>query len=81
MQSALTSLNSDAAVGGNNPLKKLKAVYKRKIELYIQVVEQRSDKLSARDRKKVEALIIMEEHNREVIDMLAANKTITPTSF
>ena len=56
----------------NNPLKKLRNTYKKKIETYIQVVEHRADKLSNRDRSKVESMIIMEEHNRDVIDKLFA---------
>jgi len=69
-------MNPEMAMGANNPLKKLRNTYKKKIETYIQVVEQRSDKLNDRDRKKVETMIIMEEHNRDVIDKLFANKGI-----
>lgn len=42
--------------------------------VYTAVVEQRSDKLNDRNRKKVEAMIIMEQHNFEVVDKLFANK-------
>ena len=44
-------------------------------------MEQRADKLSDRDRKKVEAMIIMEEHNRDVIDKLVSNKSIHSEHF
>jgi dynein heavy chain len=56
-------------------------LYKKKIETFIQVVEQRADKLNDRDRKKVETMIIMEEHNRDVIDKLFANKQIHAQHF
>ena len=71
----------DGGVNPNNPLKKLRTQYKKKIETYIQVVEQRADKLGERDRKKTEAMIIMEEHNRDVIDKLFANKSIHSEHF
>jgi len=74
VKSALASYSPETAASNNNPLRKLRTLYKKKIETYIQVVEQRSDKLADRDRKKVEAMIIMEEHNRDVIDKLFANK-------
>ena len=45
------------------------------------MVEQRSDKLSDRDRKKVETMIVMEEHNRDVVDKLFANKGIHANHF
>ena len=81
VKGALTQYSPDAAAGVNHPLKKLRNMYKKKIETYIQVVEQRADKLSEKDRKKVEAMIIMEEHNREVIDKLFMNKQINIDHF
>jgi hypothetical protein len=74
-------MTPEIAVSPNNPLKKLRNTYKKKIETYIQVVEQRADKLSNRDRAKVETMIIMEEHNRDVIDKLFSNKGINETHF
>lgn len=67
VKTALAQLGPDAGVN-QNPLKKLRQIYRKKIDTYIQVVEQRSDKLKERDRKKVEAMIILEEHNRDVVD-------------
>lgn len=81
VRSALSQMTPEIAVSPNNPLKKLRNTYKKKIETYIQVVEQRADKLSNRDRSKVETMIIMEEHNRDVIDKLFANKSINETHF
>ena len=74
-------MNPEVANGTNNPLKKLRNIYKKKIETYIQVVEQRSDKLPDMHRKKTETMIIMEEHNRDVIDKLFANKQIHDQHF
>ena len=81
MKGALAQFTPETAQGNNNPLKKLRNLYKKKIETYIQVVEQRADKLNDRDRKKVETMIIMEEHNRDVIDKLFANKQIHAQHF
>ena len=81
VKGALTQYSPEAAQGANNPLKKLRNIYKKKIETYIQVVEQRSDKLSDKDRKKTETMIIMEEHNRDVIDKLFGNKSINIDHF
>ena len=74
VKSALQQYSPETTQGNAHPLKKLRTLYKKKIETYIQVVEQRADKLPDRDRSKVEAMIIMEEHNREVVDKLFANK-------
>jgi len=57
-----------------NPLKKVRALYKKKTELYVECVEKPG--LSYRDRQKIIALIIIEEHNREVIEKIAANKGV-----
>ena len=81
VKSALQQYSPETTQGNAHPLKKLRTLYKKKIETYIQVVEQRSDKLHDRDRKKVEAMIIMEEHNRDVIDKLFANKQIHANHF
>jgi hypothetical protein len=56
-------------------LKKLKAVYKKRLSNLIELIEKPS--LSSVDRKKINVLIIMEEHNREVIYRLADDKTVT----
>lgn len=57
-----------------NPLKKVRALYKKKTELYVECVEKPG--LNYRDRQKIIALIIIEEHNREVIEKIAANKGV-----
>ena len=72
VQTALQA--KEASSGLADPLKKLKGTYRRKIDIYTQCVERTG--LSFRDRLKIVALIIMEEHNREVIEKLHANKTV-----
>lgn len=61
------------------PLRKLKSNYRKKVDAYIQCVEQKG--LKFLERLKIIALIIMEEHNREVIDKLINNKHISSTHF
>lgn len=58
-----------------NPLKKVRNLYKKKTELLVECVEKHG--LQLVDRIKIIALIIIEEHNREVIEKLNANKNIT----
>jgi len=58
-----------------NPLKKVRNLYKKKTELLIECVEKHN--LPMVDRIKIIALIIIEEHNREVIEKLNANKSVT----
>jgi hypothetical protein len=60
-------------------MKKLKNLYKKKVETYIQCVEAKN--LNFVNRLKIIALIIMEEHNRDVIDKLFANKGINSQHF
>jgi hypothetical protein len=71
-------MNQGAPTGAGH-LKKLKNTYRKKVETYIQCVESKN--LSTVNRLKIIALIIMEEHNREVIDKLFANKNISSTHF
>jgi len=59
----------------SNPLKKVRALYKKKCELYVECVEKPG--LNYRDREKIIALIIIEEHNREVIEKISTNKSVT----
>lgn len=68
------ALKSMSTVTDKNPLKALKAAWKKKTELLVECI-----KLTTRnvDRLKVVTLITMEEHNREVIEKLHANKGVT----
>jgi len=45
-----------------------KKKYKSKIETYVGIVEKQP--LEARDRNKITSLIIIDEHNREIISKL-----------
>jgi hypothetical protein len=73
-------LAKEASSTGPDLLRKLKGTYKKKIDLYTQCVENQN--LKANQRAKIIALIIMEEHNREVIEKLYADKTVTgPSHF
>lgn len=53
-------------------LKKVKGTYKRKTSNLIECIEKPN--LSNLDRLKITTLIVMEEHNREVIDRLLNEK-------
>jgi dynein heavy chain len=63
----------------NAALRKVKQTYKKKVESYIEIVEKPG--LSDRDRNKLEALITMEEHNREIIERLYNQKVQSSKSF
>jgi dynein heavy chain len=80
---ALASLEKLANVNPSStshPLKALKATYRKKCNVYIDVVEK-TPGLTALDRKKLTALIIIEEHHREVIDKMYNTKTIRRNHF
>ena len=69
------ALESMAANPATQPLKKVKANYKKKTELLIECVEKQN--LQPQDRNKIVTAIIIEEHNREVIERLHNDKTVT----
>jgi len=64
----------------NHPIKTLKTTYRKKCNIYIDVVEK-TPGLTALDRKKLTALIIIEQHHSEVIDRFFLNKQIKRTHF
>jgi hypothetical protein len=66
---ALTQLEQ---LGQPNALRKCKQNYKKKVESYIELVEKPG--ISKVDRLKLVALIIIDEHNREIIERI--HKTI-----
>jgi len=69
----------DSPAGSPAALKKCRQTYKKKVENYIELVEKPGlDKIS---RKKIEALIIIEEHNRDIIEQLYIKKVQTPRHF
>jgi hypothetical protein len=60
-------------------MKKLRNLYKKKTELLIECVEKHNLKLI--NRTKIIAMIIMEEHNREVIDKLKNKNVVDEKNF
>ena len=70
---------SGQQTNSSSHLKKIKTLYKKKVETYIQCVEAKN--LAFVNRLKIMALIVMEEHNRDVIEKLQANKHIHPNHF
>jgi dynein heavy chain, axonemal len=63
-----------------NPIKTLKAQYRRLMSTYVDVVEK-TPMLTPLDRKKLTSLIILEEHHREIIDKLYGVKGVKREHF
>ena len=72
VRDALKEMSDKSSEGGNNAMRKVKKTWQNKTTLLVECVEKQG--LSARDRNKIVSLIIIEEHNRQVIDQIAANK-------
>jgi len=62
------------------PMKKLKSQYRKKVEAYVELVEK-DNSLSKLNRMKIVALIIIDEHNREIIEDLHKNQVMSPAKF
>jgi hypothetical protein len=73
----LSSVNPSS---NSHPIKTLKTTYRKKCNIYIDVVEK-TPGLTALDRKKLTALIIVEQHHSEIIDKFFANKQIKRNHF
>jgi len=58
--------------GGTNAMRKVKKTWQNRTNLLIECVEKHG--ISARDRNKIVSLIIIEEHHRQVIESIAANR-------
>mmetsp|Transcript_9244 Transcript_9244/g.8684 ORF Transcript_9244/g.8684 Transcript_9244/m.8684 type:complete len:186 (-) Transcript_9244:1080-1637(-) len=71
VHSALNQLHQSQ---NGTALKKARVTYKNKVKQYIELVEKGPSYL---ERIKLIALITMEEHNREVIEKIYNNRTIT----
>ena len=56
------------STGLNNQLRKVKSNYKKKVENYIELVEKPG--LEKLQRTKIVSLIIIDQHNSEIIDQL-----------
>lgn len=72
MRDALKELSEKGAE--SNAMRKVKKMWQQKTTLLVECVEKQN--LAMRDRQKIIALIIIEEHNREVIEKIAANKAV-----
>jgi dynein heavy chain len=75
---ALAAREGQGAAGAG-ALKKCRANFKKKVESYIELVEK--PELSKLERVKLVALIIIDEHNREIIERLHQQKDIGPRHF
>ena len=73
------ALISFEAINQPNLLKKCRQNYKKKVESYIELVEKPG--LKKLDRLKLVALIIIDEHNREIIEKIYQSKIKSPKSF
>jgi dynein heavy chain len=72
VRNALKDMSEKGAEGNQNPMRKVKKMWQQKTQLLIDCVEKQG--LPARERNKIISLIIIEEHNRQVIDQIAGNK-------
>jgi len=69
----------DSPSGSPAALKKCRQAFKKKVENYIELVEKPGlDKIS---RSKIVALIIIDEHNRDIIEQLYIKKVQSPRHF
>jgi hypothetical protein len=73
-------LTTIAPGSNSHPIKILKNTYKKKCNVYIDVVEK-TPGLTPLDRKKLEALIIIEQHHSEVIDKFMGTKNMRRSHF
>lgn len=64
---------------GPSALKKCRQNYKKKVENYVELVERSN--IQKLERLKIVALIIMDEHNREIIEKLSSQKVTSPKDF
>jgi dynein heavy chain len=74
-----TALIQLEQTGQPTALKKCRQNYKKKVENYIELVEKPG--LGKLERMKLVALIIIDEHNREIIERLYQQKIASPRHF
>ena len=72
-----TNANPNAST---NPIKTLKAQYRRLMSTYVDVVEK-TPMLTPLDRKKLTSLSSLEVHQREIVDILYGVKGIKREHF
>ena len=59
-------------------MRKVKKTWQNKTNLLVECVEKHG--ISNRDRNKIVSLIIIEEHNRQVIESIAADRSVNKVS-
>lgn len=74
-----TALIQLETTGQPNALRKCKQSFKKKVESYIELVEKPG--LQKLERLKLVALIIIDEHNREIIERIYQQKITSPRHF
>ena len=60
-------------------MRKCKQSFKKKVESYIELVEKPG--LQKLERLKLVALIIIDEHNREIVERIYQQKITSPRHF
>lgn len=72
--------NMDNSTQGANSIKKIRTIYRKKIDTYIEIITKRP-KMHRKERKKIETLVIIDEHNREVIEKINLLKVNSVSHF
>jgi len=72
VRDALKEMSEKPSDGGNNAMRRVKKMWQQRTTVLVECVEKQG--LSNRDRNKIISLIIIEEHNRQVIEAIANNK-------
>lgn len=69
-----------AAMQGNKQaLKQTKKMYKKKVDIYVDIIDKET--LDPMTRERLTALIIMDVHNAEIINMLIDRNICNPDAF
>jgi dynein heavy chain len=72
VREALKEMSEKSSEGGNNAMRKVKKTWQNRTNLLVECVEKQG--ISNRDRNKIISLIIIEEHNRQVIESISVNR-------
>lgn len=72
VRDALKEIQEKNGDGENNAMRKVKKSWQIKTTLLVECVEKQG--ISNRDINKIISLIIIEEHNKQVIEAIAANR-------
>jgi dynein heavy chain len=80
VRDALKEMSEKQGETGNTAMRRVKKMWQQKCSVLVECVEKST--ISARDRNKIISLIIIEDHNRMVIEKIAADKSINnPNHF